>query len=355
MSKELRVGVLALAVGLAGCGTPGPPQPPSLNLPTPVADLMAVRTGDQVTLTWTMPRRNTDKIDLKGDVAVHVCRAEGDGACADATDMQLAPGTEGAFTETLQGAFASGDARPLRYFVELRNSRGRSAGMSNAAEVLAGKAPDAVSGLAAEVRKSGVVLRWTSEAGEDAIRLHRTLLNPPPAAKHTGTLDTPPAPVEMNLLVARDAGHALDSSIEFGYKYEYRAQRIARVTIGGHSLELAGPLSATVRVEALDVFPPATPTGLAAVATPASAGVAASIDLNWQPVTDSDLAGYIVYRREGDGPWARISPAQPLAGPAFHDANVEAGHAYRYAVSAMDQGGHESARSHEAEESAPNP
>jgi fibronectin type 3 domain-containing protein len=79
-----------------------------------------------------------------------------------------------------------------------------------------------------------------------------------------------------------------------------------------------------------------------------------AIDLSWQPVTDADLAGYAVYRREGDGDWQRISPAGPLVPPAFHDPQVQPGHSYRYAVSSIDQGGHESARSTETEETVPN-
>jgi hypothetical protein len=167
--------------------------------------------------------------------------------------------------------------------------------------------------------------------------------------------------VEQNLLVdaGARAGRALDKDIRFGEAYEYRAQRVARATVGGDTLELAGPLSAPIRVEALDVFPPAVPTGLAAVATAAGAGAetsaSQSIDLSWQPGTEADLAGYAVYRREGDGAWQRISPTTPVVGPAFQDTHVQPGHAYRYAVSAIDQGGHESARSAEAEETVPNP
>jgi fibronectin type 3 domain-containing protein len=94
---------------------------------------------------------------------------------------------------------------------------------------------------------------------------------------------------------------------------------------------------------------------LAAVATAAGAGTEASIDLSWQPGTETDLAGYAVYRREGDNAWQRISPAEPLIAPAFRDKQIQPGHTYRYAVSAIDQGGHESARSAEAEETVPNP
>ncbi len=55
------------ALVVAGCGMPGAPLPPSLNLPDRVGDLSAVRTGGQVALTWTMPTKNTDKMLLKGN------------------------------------------------------------------------------------------------------------------------------------------------------------------------------------------------------------------------------------------------------------------------------------------------
>ncbi|MFZ0339676.1 MAG: fibronectin type III domain-containing protein, partial [Terracidiphilus sp.] len=152
--------------------------------------------------------------------------------------------------------------------------------------------------------------------------------------------------------------HALDSSIHFGETYEYRAQRVARVTVNGETLELAGPFSSPVRVAAVNVYPPAVPKGLAAVATAGEAAAGPAIDLNWQPGTEADLEGYVVYRREADtaeNSWQRISPARPVTEPDYHDANVQPGHTYLYAVSAVDQQGHESARSTETEETVPAP
>jgi hypothetical protein len=373
--------LLATGLALSGCGTPAAPQPPSLNLPDRVTDLSAVRAGSQVSLTWTMPRKNTDKLLLEGNVAVRLCRREGTGDCAPAgAELFFAPGAAGAFTETLPAALATGPPRPLDYFVELRNRHGRSAGLSNAAPVLAGQAPPPVAGLTAEVRKPGVVLHWTAlnaarEAPPTAIRLHRKLLTPPAAKPHEGPLAPQPEPLEENLLVAACAAEgrtgncrALDKSIRFGQSYEYRAQRVARVTVNGKTLELDGELSAPVRVEAQDIFPPAVPTGLVAVASTGENGTEPSaqntasetaIDLSWQPVADASLAGYIVYRREGVGEgeaaWRRISPAEPLVSPAFHDSQVQPGHSYRYAVSAIGQNGHESPRSAEANESVLNP
>ena len=402
----------ALAVGLtivlAGCGTPGAPQPPSLNLPIRVSDLAAVRSGNQVSLTWTMPRKNTDKLLLKNNIIAHICRREGPRECfATGVDLPLAPAAAGAFTETLPAALTEGAPHILSYFVEVRNRNGRSAGLSNAAVVLAGPAPAPVTGLTAEARKEGVVLRWNPltatalESARTVIRLHRKLLTAESNTKlkdRQGLLAPPPEPVERSLLVepgteasidtgpAAGAGRtplpdrtrfsdrapdraldrALDRDIRLGHSYEYRAQRVAQLTLDGQTLELAGELSPPVEVEVQDVFPPAVPTGLAAVATaaqPASESTAEnaaaeaatppSIDLSWRPVTDTDLAGYIVYRREAEGGWQRISPAQPQVAPAFHDAQVLAGHTYRYRVSAVGQSGHESAPSPETEETVP--
>jgi hypothetical protein len=360
----------ALGIGLVltGCGMPGAPLPPTLNLAVPVTDLAASRAGDQVSLAWTMPKKNTDKLLLKGNPRVRVCRREGfGGLCVPAGNLQLAPEAAGAFTETLPSALTAGAPRALSYFVEIKNRNGRSAGLSNAGVVLAGQAPEPVTGLDAEVRKEGAVLHWTAPTGESAataIRLHRKLLAPPPVKKDTarqGPFASPPEAAEQTLLVetsgrgGRSPDRALDKDIRFGETYEYRAQRVARVTVDGQTQELDGPLSAPVRVEALDVFPPAVPSGLVAVAIAGESGSEPAIDLSWQPDTEVDLAGYIVYRRERSGNWQRISPAQAAVGPAFHDAHVQAGHSYGYAVSAIDQGGHESGRSAEATETVPGP
>jgi hypothetical protein len=348
-------------IGFTGCGTPGAPQPPSLKLPGLVEDLTAVRAGDHVTLHWTSPKKTTDHLLIKGSIVAQVCRREAPGGCQAAGEVTVAPGAEAEFRDTLPAALTSGEPRQLSYFVELKSPKGRSAGLSNPAVILAGAAPAAIAGLSAEVRADGVALHWN---GADAtpVRLHRRLLTPaaPRGKKQDSGLMSAPVEPELRDLLVEDAGElkgALDSSARFGESYEYSAQRVERVSAEGKTLELAGEISAPVRVDVIDRFPPSVPQGLAAVAVPEEK----TIDLSWQPDSEADLAGYIVYRSasgeaaDDKGTWIRISGPQPLAGPAYRDKTVEPGHAYRYKVSAIDLTGHESAESAEAQESMPNP
>ncbi|HVH85375.1 MAG TPA: hypothetical protein VM912_01535, partial [Terriglobales bacterium] len=58
-----------------GCGTPGAPQPPSLNLAKPVGDLKAVRTINQVTLTWAIPTETTDGARFRHRGETKICSA----------------------------------------------------------------------------------------------------------------------------------------------------------------------------------------------------------------------------------------------------------------------------------------
>lgn len=344
------LGVVAVTVG---CATPGSPLPPSLHLPDRITDLGAVRTGAQVSLTWTMPKRTTDKLPVRADIPVKVCWTENTTECVPSGEQAFAPGAAATRTMPVPSALAAGPARPVRFYVEALSSAGRSAGRSNLAVILAGEAPAPVTGLAAELRRTGTVLHWTKADLGQEIRLHRTLLTPTPHGPQAGLLAPPAEPVSQDLLVERDTGVALDKSIRFGQSYEYTAERIARVQIEGKTLELAGEPSAPIRIDARDVFPPAIPGGLAAVATGAANGAPASVDLSWEPVAEPGVAGYYVYRREQESPWKRISGDQPLVAPAFHDTDVLAGHTYVYGVSAVDTRGNESGRSADASDTVP--
>jgi hypothetical protein len=353
MIVALRVAVAALILPpllmMAGCGLPSAPQPPSLKLPEPVTDLSAARYGDQVRLSWTMPKRTTDKVLLKEAQQAHICRRVETGPCETVADQAFTPDAPAEFVDHLPPAITIGPPKLLAYTVDLVNHAGHSAGPSNTAVTAAGAPPAPVDGLTAIAQPDGVVLRWHSTGGDQLLRIHRVLVS-------TGALKSSqaagsPAPPEQTLEVTgADQGQALDRDAALDHTYRYSAERVLRLTIDGKSFEVLSKPSETITINARDVFPPAAPRDLQAVADPE----ARAIDLSWAPNTERDIAGYVVYRRDiaSTAPVIRISPLNEVA-PSFRDANPLPGHRYAYSVSAIDLDGNESPRSAETEESLP--
>jgi fibronectin type 3 domain-containing protein len=72
----------------------------------------------------------------------------------------------------------------------------------------------------------------------------------------------------------------------------------------------------------------------------------------WTPDTDTDLAGYNLYRREEGGAEMKINQ-QLLSSSSYRDSSAVSGHTYFYSVSAVDARGNESAHSEEAHETLP--
>lgn len=337
-------GACLLLMVAIGCGMVAAPQPPSLKLPEPVTNLTAQRVGDKVNLHWTMPKRATDNVLLEGGQTADICRRESAGPCVKVGRLVLAPEVSAVFTDTLPGPLLSGPPRPLTYIVELENHAGRTAGPSNQALTAAGAAPAGIVNLQARAQANGIVLSWTPAGGQETVRIHRRLDQKTAAGKGT-------TPAEQMLeFTGQDQGRVLDTDAALDHIYTYWVQRVAKVSVAGHSVELAGAPSEPVTINARDVFPPAVPQGLQAVADPE----AHSIDLSWQPDSEADLAGYRVYRREAGDTAApvRISgKTEPAA--AFRDTKAVPEHRYEYSVSAVDRDGNESARTAEVEESLP--
>ncbi len=358
--------VIALAAVLPffiACGMVAPPQPPSLYLPQPVTDLTAARIGNGIHLHWTMPKRSTDRVLLKGAQDAHICRSVANGPCETAGDTKFAPEAQADFIDHLPPALAAGQSLLITYTVELRNHQGRTAGPSNPAWSAAGAAPAQTAAFAAEIRADGVLLHWQPvQDASNLIRIERTLVPRPEASKPSPAFLRRGAetPAQQTLEVAcepqHDPARTLDKDAAFDQTYRYTAQRVAVLDLDTHKIEIASDPSPVFILNTRDIFPPAVPVGLIAVASPDEyAPNKYTVDLSWSPDTETDLAGYVVYRREAGSVVApiRISPAQPVTGPAFRDAAAAPGKRYAYSVSAIDQDKNESARSPETEETLP--
>ena len=371
---DLAVRVVFLFLGAAtlnlitSCGQPGAPQPPSLNLLLPVRNLSATRTGNIVHLEWTVTDRTTDHTVPASPIRTRICRVEGSGPCETVTEQPTPLGKGASWDDTLPTDETQGAPQLLTYYLELLNHAQKSAGRSNPGFAASGFAMPEIDSPTASVLSRGVELQWqpvqwpASTQGQRVVRIVRSVVASAPVKPAApGTRHAAPQrasePATQLLEVAvstgpgvEEAARALDESARFDETYSYQLQRVEKITLDHHAIEILGPPSAPISITTRDVFPPAVPQQLFAVADDSSH----AIDLSWLADSEPDLAGYYVYRQEKASAAAkpqRISGSTPLAMPAYHDTTVQPGRRYSYQVSAVDQTGNESLLSNEADES----
>jgi len=355
-----------VAVLLVGCGVPGVPKPPSLELPEPVADLRAVRKGDSVYLDWTVPAETTDRLAVRHLGATRICRGL-DAAmseCAHPVGEVPAPQLTGSNPQQtksvkvvakVQASYIDNPPRTLLvenpsaqffYAISVLNGNGRSAGLSSIVHVPAVAALPPPADFRGQVTAEGVVLSWTPMPHVPEVlglrHMYRVYRRP-----EGGNADT----VAGELPLDASATQLVDHSFEWEKTYFYRATVVTLIYQEGKpEVQFEGDDTSPVKVFAHDVFPPAVPSGLQAAFS--GVGQQPFIDLIWAPDTEADLAGYNVFRHEAGAEPVQIN-ADLVNTPAFRDMNVASGKNYFYSVSAVDVRGNESARSQEASEAVP--
>lgn len=364
---------------LTGCASIQAPLPPSLELPKPPNDLRAVRKGDRVYLYWTVPTQTMDRQTVRRPGPTRVCRSLETPMKECGTpvgNVAPSPKTAGAATAKAEASFVDTLPRDLQqqnpthlasYAVEALNLHARSAGLSNQVQVALAPTLPSPPHFRTEVTARGVVLAWDCEPFPAEPRGARYVYR-----IYRKSADTN-AEVKVAELTCPDHRFE-DQTIEWQKSYEYRitvvtvielepkvhpcptpqkedAQKSTAPSIDCLDVALAeGDDSPPQTVFTKDIYPPAVPASLQAVYS--GPGQAPFIDLLWAPVTDADLAGYNVYRRENDGQSAKIN-SDLVKTPAYRDTAVAPGKTYLYSVSAVDERGNESARSEEASETVP--
>jgi hypothetical protein len=374
---------LLLCSYLAGCAAPSPPLPPSLELPTPVTDLKAVRKGNSVLLTWTLPQQTTDGEGIRFRGPTRICRSllAPPNAVTDCSTpaVELAssqlettatkPATNvpqkisARYTDPLPAEWMRDPAALATYAIESLNTSHRGAGLSNQVRIPAASTEPPPQDFAAQLSAEGVVLTWTgpilSILGGDSAphyfyRVFRSTKEQPLPA-FVGEIQRG-IQAQMRLV---------DNTFAWEKTYEYRVNVTTRIATGAPHIcsgetsplpackdviDVEGEDSVPVTVVAHDTFPPAVPTALQAVFS--GEGQKPFIDLTWNANTDADLTGYNVFRRESTGQPVRIN-SDLVKAPAFRDANVTSSQTYFYSVAAVDGRGNESPRSEEASETVP--
>lgn len=363
---------LLLAIGassiLTACANPGPPQPPSLNLPKPPTDLRTTRKGSKVTLTWTIPVITTDHQTIRNLGPTLICRGSqpdltacgtpvGEAATEaipkTSTKKTLGKKSEGAkisesSTDVLPNGILTDDPNDYATFaVEVLNPGRRGAGLSNQVRVSLIRTLPAPPDLIAQVTAQGVVLAWTNQApaqAQPSLQYVYRLNRREEGSAQVSVVGEVPAGTERTLSFT-------DSTIAWQRTYEYHVDAVTIIAQQGKpKIEVPGDDSPELKVFANDTFPPAIPSGLQAVSS--GPGQPPFIDLIWAPDTEPDLAGYNVYRHEQDAHPVKLN-AELITTPSYRDSGVVAGHTYFYSVSAVDVRGNESTTSEEVSETVP--
>jgi hypothetical protein len=362
---QLSICLFMTALG-ASCGTPGIPEPPSLELARPVTDLRATRKGNEVHLAWSIPELTEDHQIFRHAGPTEVCRSLGSPlrACGTPvvklppqpastqrissrrrlTKSQLPTPPQETYTDQLAANIESqSPTSNFSYAVSVLNSYGRSAGLSNQVQVPSAATLPAPTNLAGHLSANGVELTWKAVSPSKEV----------PGIKYNYRVYRRDVTTNRDFIAGEVplSGGANSSFLDTGFAWEKTYDyRVTVVTVVGRPdgpEQVEGDDSSSVRIVAHDVFPPAMPTGLQAVFS--GPGQKPFVDLIWAANSETDLAGYNVYRHESGGEPTKINTEQ-VKSPAFRDSNVLPGHEYLYSISAVDESGNESPRSEEAAE-----
>ena len=338
---------MAIAL-LAGCGAPGEPLPPLLEIPERATDLSGKQVGARLQLAWSPPRLTTEGTRVRRLARLEIYWVFLPPGAALASFPESAR-----LLATLQAdAIPAGQQRivyelPLAaaqlrqtafLAVKAINDRGKDAGFSNVSQLEIVDLPAAPLDLQATLTESAIHLAWKAPPlsafggpapQPDGYQVYR-------AEAGSSQEASPTATQTVIMLGATGSPAYQDSTFEFGRIYVYSV----RAFVGqGESTALTPP-SNSAEVAAVDRFLPASPQNVRAVAIPGA------VDLAWSPNPEADLAGYNVYRREGDS-LLKLNLGL-LPAPLFHDPSATAGTRYLYRVTAVDGDGNESAPSEDA-------
>lgn len=314
-----------------GCGKKGAPMPPEPRGPLPPGMVRARQVGDDVVVSFTVPQPRGDK-PARQPVRAELIRVAYEpgfeppanpnifrrrGELIEVAEGDPLPSGERQrlVDDTLQDLEGGWIGSTLRYAVRVRDRRGRSSPLVVTRDVVPLAPAPAPLRLQAEPTADGVRLFWERPAAEGQFKynVYRSSVEGPPSEK----------PLNSQPL---DVTEYLDSTVTVGERYIYSV----RVALADSLPYREGESSALLETLAEDRFPPSAPEGLVAVQE------ASAVRLFWNPNKERDLAGYRVYRKEGEGDWLVIGP-DPVEKSDYLDEEVAVGLILSYRVTAVDR------------------
>jgi fibronectin type 3 domain-containing protein len=194
-------------------------------------------------------------------------------------------------------------------------------GLQNTAAAPVDQAPATPVGVTVTPSQSGIALDWTDNsesdlAGYDVYR----------SDSANGAF------VKLNTAGLLTGSAFTDTTAPAGQTSYYRV-----VAVDAANLQSAPATASAARPASADTTPPAMPTGV--VPSPSQSG----ISLVWSANSESDLAGYNVYRsNSANGTFVKLNTSGVLTAAAFNDTSAPAGAVSYYRITAVDITGNES-------------
>jgi hypothetical protein len=318
--RVLPYAVPAVLLLTSGCGYIGGVQPPLANIPADPTALAVVQRGARLFAHFKVPALTTELKPIKGDLELDlragVTPDPWNLAAWEAGAKKIAPQSLKEGIAQYEFPSTEWTGKEVTVAVRAIGANGKASNWSSLSAVPVVAPLAAPTDFAAVTTDKGVRLTWHGAAP------HFRILRRADAAQDYVEIGTSATP------------EFLDATAEFGKKYSYLVQAYADL---GANREAQSDLSEERTLVAKDEFPPAPP------ANPHATASAVTVELSWDANAEPDLALYRVYRSVDGGAFQKIAEVTDI--PTYSDRAVERGKTYRYALSAVDKSGNESARS----------
>jgi hypothetical protein len=368
--------LLAVALAAAGCGKRGDPLPPLSRTPQGVTELRLAQRGQSLELSFVAPRTSAGGVRL-GVLEVEVLRAEvaGDFAkVAHRTPRRMAPGESFVEAGPLPAA-----GTVIRVAARVKGG-GEASALSPVVSLTVQLPPAPPTGFTAQLEPQAVNLAWVPpptppptpipSPSATPTAIPSPEVSPSPAVSpspHGSPGPSPPPGARPSpsptpkpqggfwiyrrepestyrrplMPVPVPAPPFRDTTIAPGERWCYVVRTVASTEPVVESAS-----SGEACVENKDVFPPAPPTGVAALVHDDG------IEVSWSPSLEADLASYRVYRAAAGAPPLRVGE---VVAPetSFRDTVAPRGTPLAYTVTAVDRDGNESPPSAAVEATRP--
>lgn len=352
--------LLLVSLAAGACGSKGAPLPPLRQAPARAEGLSALRVqGGPITLRFVVPEKNDDGTsppDVSSMRIFAVTKTAGDTpptaaqlatgdtriatidvrpregeteprtTAAPSMERDPEPGSTITWSDTTEAAKTYPTPMVRYYVVAGVSSRGRVGILSDVVAVPLTAVPDAPSKVTASFTEKAIKIDWLGVEAGTRYRVYEVI---------EGRVAATPLNAEPIAGTSYE-----DPRLEYGVERCY----VVRSAIASKGASIESADTTPVCIKPSDVFPPAAPAGLTAVA-----GTGA-VSLIWDPVDTPDLAGYLVLRAEAPGEKLQPLFTTPITETTYKDATTAAGTRYVYAVVAVDKASNRSAESNRVEE-----